>query len=157
MKIDYINPFVEAAGDVFDKMAKLTLERSSLRADDHLNTEYDVSGVIGLSGTVRGCVVLSFPEGLAKEVVRRMIGGVVDGNASLVTDGIGELVNMVAGGAKTRMKDGGVGIALPTVVTGKSHRIRTGSDAKAIVVVFRSELGEFAMQVSYKQVWKGGR
>jgi chemotaxis protein CheX len=59
MKVEYINPFLTATIDVFNTMLRCPLTRGKPFAKGGPQPQYDVSGIIGLSGTAKGIVVLS--------------------------------------------------------------------------------------------------
>jgi chemotaxis protein CheX len=67
-----------------------------------------------------------------------------------VTDGIGELVNIVAGNAKQYLTQFNLSISLPKVVVGRNHSVASMSGVPTIVVPIISSLGEFAMEISLK-------
>ena len=63
---------------------------------------YDISGIIGMSGDVAGLVVISFPVATAEKVVSALTGTPMTASHADFSDAIGELVNMVSGGAMPR-------------------------------------------------------
>ena len=67
-----------------------------------------------------------------------------------LTDGVGELANIVAGNAKQGLQKYKLSISLPNVVVGKNHMLRSPSGLPSIVVPFVSSIGSFAMEVSLK-------
>jgi CheY-specific phosphatase CheX len=80
------------------------------------NPDLDVSGVIGMSGDVTGSVVLSFPQATAENLVALFGGSKADMGSPEFADAIGELVNMVAGGAKAMFKNRKCAISTPSVI-----------------------------------------
>ncbi len=60
----------------------------------------DVSGLIGLIGPqTKGSMSITFDENLALEIMQRMLGERPNGINEEVTDMVGEITNMVTGGA----------------------------------------------------------
>ncbi|HOJ69635.1 MAG TPA: chemotaxis protein CheX [Candidatus Hydrogenedentes bacterium] len=105
----------------------------------------DVSGVIGLSGVVRGTCALSMASDLARDLVRRMLGG-EEGSPVSETDtrdGIGELVNMTAGRAKALLQDTPYkfDITLPTIITGAGHEVYRRQDTPCLNFLYETETG----------------
>ena len=80
MKAEYINPFLAATVSVFQTMLHCPLRRGQPFLKGGAQPEYDVSGIIGLSGTAKGTVVLS----LGREAAM-MAAGVMLGNARRVS------------------------------------------------------------------------
>lgn len=109
---------------------------------------YDVSGIIGLSGEAQGAIVLSFPKLVALKAVSKLIGMEIKVVGAEITDGIGELANIIAGYAKQGLVTYNLTISLPNVVIGRNHEVSAPSGVQTIVVPFSCELGEFAMEVS---------
>ncbi|MFC1855950.1 chemotaxis protein CheX, partial [Thermodesulfobacteriota bacterium] len=69
-------------------------------------------------------------------------------------DAIGELTNIIAGGAKKIFSEQGshFKISIPNVVHGKDHIINRPQDVPCIAVTFSSDVGPFAVEISLKIV-----
>ena len=67
-----------------------------------------------------------------------------------VIDGVGELVNILAGNAKKDLLDFRIIISLPGVITGNKYKINWLKDVPVITIPFESELGDFTVNVSLK-------
>lgn len=69
-----------------------------------------------------------------------------------VEDSIGELTNIVAGGAKTVLAEEGLSfnISIPSVIVGKNHTITSKLDEPIIVIPFQLDKYRFVMEVSMK-------
>jgi chemotaxis protein CheX len=63
-------------------------------------------------------------------------------------DAIGELVNMVSGGAKAQFDGKSVGISTPTVVMGSGHNVFGRKSMTTIEIPCTSDIGEFNVEVS---------
>lgn len=76
------------------------------------------SGCIALSGVVRGAVIVSCMEPMAKLAAASMFGmDVSDATAAEIQDAIGEVANMIGG--QTKMILGGTcALGLPVVIEG---------------------------------------
>ena len=150
MDVSYVNPFIVATVNVFKTMLKTDIKAGSPLLKSQPYPSYDVSGIIGLSGEAQGSIALSFPRLLALKIVSTMLGTEVKVVGSEVTDGIGELANIVAGNAKQDLSKFKLSISLPNVVIGKSHFLASPSGSPTIAVPFTSPIGEFAMEVCLK-------
>jgi chemotaxis protein CheX len=151
INIKLIVPFINSVRNVFSKMlnANATVQRPSVKVEPV--PLYDVSGIIGFSGDILGSVVVSFPKATAVKAVAAFAGVEMDPTSADFADAIGELTNMVAGGAK---KDLGLnaGIGCPSVIIGAGHTIARLRDVPCLVIPCESALGMFAIEVSIKQV-----
>ena len=147
--VSYINPFVNATLNVFETMAQTKAIRKELFLKKDYKMYGDISGVMGLSGTASGSVVISLTNKLAKILVGRML---MDENVadSDVRDGVGEIINMISGQAKAALANTKhhFALSLPTVVSGHGHEISHKKGTPCIVVVFQAENEKLAIQVS---------
>lgn len=147
MNVDYINPFLVSTVSVFTKMLSLELVREApfVRAKD--SPQYDVTGMIGLTGKTTGMVALSLPGDFALSITQRLLGERPPEIDAQVVDAIGELTNMVAGAAKARLETLQLSLGLPTVILGQSSRIAYPSRCTPISIPFRSPLGPLVVEV----------
>ena len=90
--------------------------------DNKMN--WDISGIIGLSGQISGAVSISMRDNVAFQVTKTLTG--VDHNAfdADVVDAIGEIINIIAGNSKKEFEESfRTAISLPSIVQGKNHKI----------------------------------
>lgn len=154
MKVEWINPFLSATVETFARMARLKVVSGKPYLFTDQQNGKDISGVIGLSGTLKGAVVIGMPEKVALLMVERLIGQHFDKLTAEVNDGVGELANIIAGYAKKDLTGEEIQIALPTVIYGPKHTVSMPSDVPVVVIPFTSELGDFVIEVGMKQVEK---
>jgi chemotaxis protein CheX len=150
MDVAYINPFIVSTVHTFKTMLSedVTVGKPAVKALPF--PTYDVSGIIGLSGDAQGSITMSFPKLTALKVVSKMMGMSIKVIGPELTDGIGEIANIVAGNAKQHLSNCNLSISLPNVVVGRSHVISAPSGSASIVVPFQSSLGDFAVEVTLK-------
>jgi chemotaxis protein CheX len=148
LKAVYINPFLNASINLFKTYLgiKVTHKTPYLNKDaQHL---YEVSAIIGLAGETKGAVVLSFERDTAIAIVSRFSKKNYLALSREVIDGVGELVNILAGNAKKDLLDFRIIISLPGVITGNKYKINWPKDVPVITIPFESEVGEFTVNVS---------
>lgn len=147
MKAEYINPFVCAAVDVFSTMLECELKRGQLSLNVNFQPAHEISGIIGLSGKASGTVVVSVDREVALSATEKMLGvRPADVDADVI-DAIGEVTNMIAGKAKTGLEHLSMHLALPTVITGKNHVVRFGSNAQTICIPYTCDWGGLSVEV----------
>ena len=152
MNVEYINPFIESVNQVFSTM----LETEVSRGDVHVSKTQDFSPIeltalIGLSGEVRGTVALAFSSRVAVACVCKMLDTEIRYVDATVVDGISELVNMIAGGAKAKLiSDEGqpIQLSLPTVVRGRDYVLSHPRNTIWLTVPFTSALGTFVLRIA---------
>ncbi|PJG59120.1 chemotaxis protein CheX [Aeromonas cavernicola] len=153
MKADFINPFLISLLNVISTMAQLELKPGTPKRKVDEVARGDVSGLIGMVGPQhRGSLSISFEKGLALEIMRRMLGETATTINEDVTDMVGEITNMVAGGAKRMLDEKGYefGMATPIIVSGPSHTITHGADGTKIMMPFESEYGRATIEICFE-------
>jgi chemotaxis protein CheX len=150
MDVSYINPFIIATNTCFTTMMSIEIHAEAPSLKRHPYPTYDISGVIGLSGDAQGSISLSFPRADAESFVKLMLGSPAMVSEPEMIDGIGEIVNIIAGNAKQHLTNFNLSISLPNVIIGKKHTLAGQSGSPTIVVPYSSDSGKFAMEVSLK-------
>ena len=151
MDQSYIIPFVKSVQNVFETMLQLPVQIGQPEIKQSGDSGHDVSAIIGMSGDVEGSVVLSFPTATAVRVVSIFTGTELQADHEDFADAVGELVNMVSGGAKAQFTGKDVSISCPSVVVGQSHQVYGRKDVVAICIPCDSDCGEFNVEVSIRQ------
>ena len=100
--VQLLNPFVDATLDCLRDMGGWQPKRKQIFMRKDRKMYGDICGIIGMSNGVCGSCTVSFPLHLAEQLVGNILGESCAGDAEMVKDGIGEVANMVAGGAKRR-------------------------------------------------------
>lgn len=149
MDVNFINPFIQSATNVFSTMLNSPLERLRLSLKTTSTPSQEVSGVIGLSGKVSGSVVFSLSRSVAFAAVKQMLDIEVSELNSEVVDAIGELTNMIAGGAKASFPNEKLSIGLPNIIVGRNHAVMFPGNVQPICVDFRTLWGPVALEVGF--------
>lgn len=150
MKADYINPFIMSTYEVFESMMDCEVKAGDIQINSDEKDSLDLVGIIGLSGTAQGAVALRFPVKTALSIVGAMIGDKIRSVDSSVIDGVGELVNIIAGKAKANMKGHSLSISLPTVVRGTIIKNTGLNKSEWYEIPFTGSLGDFYLAVTFK-------
>lgn len=157
MKVEYINPFINSVNNTIETMLGVKAERSAPFVKDNLLARGDVSGLIGFADkNISGSVALSFPTGTALKIYRMMMGETVFKINSDVQDTVGELTNIVCGGAKQEFAKIGLSfhISIPSIIVGKGHQITHKQHTPVVVIPFSIEQSPFAMEITMKIIPK---
>ncbi|MDR0304532.1 MAG: chemotaxis protein CheX [Chitinispirillales bacterium] len=149
MEAALINPFISATVDTYKNMLfenDLKPSQPFLKKEPYPN--YEISTTIGLSGKAVGVISIAYPKiEIALATISAMIGAPVDAKSSDLADGVGEIVNIIAGYAKKDLVRYALEISLPSVIKGE-HWICTPSGVPCIVVPFDSKYGKLYMEVA---------
>jgi chemotaxis protein CheX len=152
MKAEFINPFIGSLRNVLSTMAQTELVPGKPTKKKDSIARGDVSGLIGMVGPhMKGSMSITFDESLALEIMQRMLGEKPESMNEEVTDMVGEITNMVAGGAKNTLGDMGYdfGMATPIVVTGKDHTINHQVDGPRLAMPFKSDAGQANLEICF--------
>ena len=150
MNTTFVSPFVHSVQQVFEIMLQMPVREGDPFLKQDGEPSHDVSGIIGMSGDVSGSVALSFDTATAERVVSLMNGMKMEHTHEDFADTIGELVNMVAGGAKAQFDGKSVSITCPSVVIGAKHQVFSRKDIEHIVLPFDCDCGPFAVEISIR-------
>jgi len=149
--VKYINPFLESIDNVFAMMLDLQPHRKDIQVSDG-NTGGDaaLTSLVGISGKLNGVVVMRFPTETALGLAGRMLDAAPSEIDHSVIDAISEIVNMVAGSAKSKFNsDPPLELGLPTVVEGREYKVRYPTKSVWLEVPFDSDAGEFSVEVTF--------
>jgi len=149
MNVNFINPFLEATINVLKTMAFVEPKPGKPRLKLENVAIGEVSGIIGLTGSARGSLALSFSEQSILKIVNNMLGEKFTEINDDIKDAVGEITNMISGDARKRLEADGFTItaAIPTVVSGKNHEIKHILGGASIVIPFEIKEGPFVVDV----------
>ena len=150
MDAEIIAPFINATINVLSTMAGMVPSPHEPRLKNETKSYGDVSGIIGLAGDgVRGAFAVSFSESCIVRVLSNMLGEKIQGLNEETEDAVGEITNMISGGAKAELSQKGFSfeMAIPSVVSGKGHSIENVTEHPVVVVPFDTEAGPFFVEV----------
>ncbi len=149
MDVRYINPFLVAVQNIFDTMIDVpfNLGKPTIKKDGV--PSHKISSIIGISGDVSGCVVISLSEKIALQLASALLDEELielDGDC---TDAIGEIANMIAGNAKTDFPTEKTSISVPTVVIGQ-HKVSYPSGIPIISMPCEVGPGRMVVDIALK-------
>ena len=142
MNVEYINPFIEASQSVLMMMtgAKPELGQVCLRKSPFEGN--NIAVIVGLTGKIRGQVVISLSINTALSVASSMMCGMLVTELDDISkSAISELANMIMGNTATILASRGIGIEItpPSLLIGEKLLI-TPSNMKTVCVPLK--LGE---------------
>jgi len=149
MKVEYVNPFIEAGIHVLGETTHLDVNRGMPAFDVGAFGGANVFVVVQIAGDVEGQVVYGVSMSAALRIAGRMMGGVELGDLDeTAKSAIAELGNMIAGNAASRFAKQNIRIAIstPTVTTGSDIRIGH-SLPEAVVVPLDTQMGRVTVCV----------
>jgi chemotaxis protein CheX len=136
----YVQSFINVSKNVFKGLINAEIEAERPYFSDQASyPNWDISGIIGITGEARGAVVISLKKGLALKLTEILTSKKHDDVDDEVVDSIGEIINIIAGNLKLDFeKEFRLVISLPTVVRGNDHTIQWPyADARIICLPFK--------------------
>ncbi|MBL7180443.1 MAG: chemotaxis protein CheX [Pseudomonadota bacterium] len=149
MDVKMINPFINATLNVLETMAFVKAEAGKPYLKKNDVAQGDVSGVVGFTGEANGTVYVTFDEECILKIVSNMFGEEMTEINNEITDAVGELTNMISGQARKEIAEIGKVFhgAIPTVVTGKNHKVISMVKGPKIAIPFKTDAGSFTIEV----------
>lgn len=120
MSAEHINPFLMAATQILQGACNIKAKLGRPAAKEARFTEDSILILIGVTGEMRGQVILAFPNMVACDIASKMCMMEVNELNELSTSAICELGNMIMGNAATVFASKGIGIDItpPSIMTG---------------------------------------
>jgi chemotaxis protein CheX len=134
---NYVEPFVEVTVNTFKEFVGVDVSpRHPHFLDPDKAFEWDISAVIGLSGAVKGAVIVSMKVDLAIKLTDLLTGTEHTELDADVIDVIGEINNIIAGNIKPKVPNGDrIVISIPTIIRGREHSIAWPSKQTRILCI----------------------
>ncbi|MDR0720388.1 MAG: chemotaxis protein CheX [Treponema sp.] len=134
----YIQPFIKVCQAVFRDFCQteVTPGRVFFVEREEFRKDWDISGIIGLSGEVKGAVVISLKTASATKIAGILTGTVHKHLDADVADAVGEIVNIISGNVKKDLENTfRIIISLPTIVKGAVHSAIWPSEKPRIICI----------------------
>lgn len=150
MKVEHINPFLQAAFDIINALGSFDLTKGKLILKKEPVPSYGVSVIVGVVGQIKGQVIYSMSEDTAKQLASAMMMGMpVTEFDEMAKSAISELANMITGNSGTNLSAQGyvIDISPPTLITGTGVHITTNIQ-QTIVVPIQSSVGILEINIS---------
>ena len=152
----FIQPFIVGSEEVFRDLCNTEIKagRAFFVTKDEFEANWDISGIIGLSGEANGAVAMSLKEITAFALTKILTGQEHTYLDRDVTDVVGEIVNIIAGNVKNVYEQKHrIKITMPSIIKGKAHSIVWPSDKARIICIpfYIFEDQEFCLSVAVEQ------
>ena len=120
MNADYINPFLIAATKVLKEMVFIDAKIGKAYAKDTRFESQSLLIMLGVTGKMKGQVILDFNEAVALDVASKMCMMPLEEMNELAQSAVCELGNMILGNTATVFSTKGIGIDItpPTICNG---------------------------------------
>lgn len=150
MKVQYANPFVTSAIEVFQKEIGIKLTRKELTTKDSAVPNHPVSIIIGVTGPVKGQVVYSMAETFAFNVTKAMLPNKLPAEIKKMTNSaVSEVANIITGQASIKLagENATINITPPAVISAKNLSVDF-LKIPTISLSFISGIGELEINIA---------
>ena len=152
MRVEYINPFVEAAFKILEQALGDEPVREKLYLKNTSHPVFGVAVIVGLAGDVEGRVLFDMSEETALSIASSMNGETLTEMDELVKATIMELANMITASAITNLQELGYSFDLtpPAIFTGDNMQI-ANSGVEALIVPVGLKSGKLEINVAIRE------
>jgi chemotaxis protein CheX len=152
MRLEYINPFVEAAVSILETVLSIPITRGEIFLKAKSQPVLGVSAIVGLAGDVEGRVLIDMSEETAMEIASIMNDEKITELSELAKATITEVANMIVAQAVTKLSDLGFKFDLtpPTIFTGRQMQI-SDFEVEALIVPIETKLGKLEINVALRE------
>jgi chemotaxis protein CheX len=151
MKMDLIQPFINAADAVLSQGLHGSTKIGTLSMEEHAYRRKGVAGLIALTGEIEGRVILDLEPQTAVRVASHYAGTDLPESDSLIKETVFELANQVVGNAISALNDQGFRFRVhpPLLLTSEEDE-RSSEDVEALMICFETAMGNVFMNVALK-------
>lgn len=152
MRVEYINPFVEAAFNVLKEVLNTEIQRGELYLKSTSQPMLGVAAIVGLAGDVEGRVLFDMNKNTAIAIASAMNGEELKTLDELAKATITELANMITAQAVTKLHELGFRFDLtpPAIFTGDNMEI-TDTEVEALIVPVVLTQGKIEINVAIRE------
>ena len=153
MDVKFVNPFINATLSILEELTTIQYSAGKAFIKGTEIAKGDLSGIIGLTGDVKGTIAITFEENVILKIVSEMFEEEIHEINDEVIDAAGELNNMITGRAIDELMQKGINLNLsvPSIVHGKNHIVKHLTKGPKIAVPFSTPAGKFTIEVSIEQ------
>ena len=152
MRVEYINPFVEAANNILSEVLAGEVNRGDLYLKSTSMPVMGVATLVGLAGDVEGRFLFDMSMDTALKIASKMNGEELTEFDELVKATITEVANMITGQAVTKLHDLGFKFDLtpPSLFTGEKMEV-SDHEVEALIVPMLTEQGKIEVNVAIRE------
>lgn len=158
MKVNFINPVLKSTLIVFNTMAHIEPKVGTpvVKKNSQTVEGKNITGLMDMVGPKgKASIALTFSEAAVLMIAKNMMPPDTEVKAidGMVIDLVGELANMVLGGAKSELENEGYvfKLSLPTIILGSDYLIPHKTNVPIIRLPFTMPVGEFFLEAGYEE------
>jgi len=151
MRMELIQPFINAADAVFSESLQAPTKIMDLTMDEDIYRRKGVAALITIKGDIEGRVILDLSPEVAVKVAGQLAGAEVEASEQLVRETVCELANMVIGNSVTLLNDQGFHFKVsPPEVHMNDSGLAGTADTEALVICIETPCGEIYLNIAMR-------
>jgi CheY-specific phosphatase CheX len=149
MRMELIQPFINAADAVFAESLQAPTKIADLSMDENTYRRKGVAALIAIKGDIEGRVILDLAPEVAMRVANHMAGSPLPESDQVVRETVCELANMVIGNSVTLLNDQGFRFKVfPPEVHMSEEGLAGSADTEAMVLCIETPCGEVYLNIA---------
>ncbi|HOJ63690.1 MAG TPA: chemotaxis protein CheX [Spirochaetota bacterium] len=152
MRVEYINPFVEASVSVIREVLDVEVKREQISLKSKAMPVLEIAVIIGLVGQVEGRVLFDMSRQTALKIVSKMNNEEIKEFDELAKATITELGNLITGRAVTKLSEMGYkfDVTPPAIFSGDNMEI-SDTEIEALIVPIETPIGRIEINVALRE------
>src|SRR5580658_22884 len=151
MKMELIQPFINAADAVLSQGLSGATKVGNLSMEENAYLRKGVAGMVALTGDIEGRIILDLEAQTALRVASHYAGAELPESDGLIKETIFELANQVVGNAVCALNDQGFHFRVhPPLLVTSAEGDKTSEDVEALMISFETSLGNVFMNVALR-------
>jgi chemotaxis protein CheX len=149
MRMELIQPFINAADAVFAESLQAPTKIADLTMDEETYRRKGVAALIVIKGDIEGRVILDLSPEVAIKVASHLAGEQVPESEQIVRETVCELANMVIGNSVTLLNDQGFHFKVfPPEIHMNDEGLASSKETEALVLCMETPCGEVFLNIS---------
>src|ERR1700736_5997777 len=149
MRMELIQPFINAADAVFSDLLQSSAKIIDLTMDEDTYRRKGVAALIAIKGDIEGRVILDLSPEVALKVASHLAGTELTASQQLVHETVCELANMVIGNSVTLLNDQGFRFKVfPPEIHMSNEGLAGSVDTEAMVLCVETPCGEIYLNIA---------
>jgi len=149
MRMELIQPFINAADAVFAESLQAPIKIMDLSMDENAYRRKGVAALIAIKGDIEGRVILDLSPEVALKVASQLAGVEIEASEQVVKETVCEMANMVIGNSVTLLNDQGFRFKVfPPEIHMDEKGLAGSADTEALVICIETPCGEIYLNIA---------
>jgi len=149
MRMELIQPFINAADAVFAESLQAPMQIADLSMEEETYRRKGVAALIAIKGDIEGRIILDLAPEVAVKIASHLAGGEVQESEQIVRETVCELANMVIGNSVTLLNDQGFRFKVfPPEIHVNEQGLAGTQDTEAMVLSIETPCGPVFLNIS---------